>query len=91
MSNPAVAPFSVEEHDALVERLHRDYTHHPPIDDQVMRYAVIRDGMRQYLERLLTMGVIRQNSREFQLALTHCEQATFYLNAAIARHERIDQ
>jgi len=71
----------------LRTRLHRDYVYHPPFGDQVVRYAKIRDGMRNYLKDLLDDDCIVSNSRELQLALTHCEEAVFYLNAAIARNE----
>jgi hypothetical protein len=64
--------------------LENRFTYHPPRDDQPDRYQQIRDQ---------ALGVARMinnecpESREKSLAITHLEEAVFWANASIARHE----
>jgi len=67
------------------ERLTRDFTCHKPKDDQLERYADIRNNAG-----MLALFIMRQcpKSRELSLALTKIEEAVFWANAAIARNEK---
>ena len=66
--------------DELVNR----FTYHPPRPGQAERYQEIRDSARELAE--LIEGECPE-SREKSLAVTNLEQAVFWANAAIARHE----
>ena len=60
------------------------FTYHPPKEDQVARYAEIRQNCK------LTAELINQlcpDSREKSLAFTKLEEAVMWANAAIARNE----
>lgn len=60
------------------------FTHHPPKDDgQLERYRLIRN---EGLRLAVTINASCLDSREKSLALTKCEEAVFWANAAIARH-----
>ncbi len=71
---------SEEEINEIVNR----FTYHPPKGDQPGRYERLRAEARDLA--LLFAGSCPK-SRELSLALTHLENAVFYANAAIARHE----
>lgn len=62
------------------------FTYHPAVEaeGQAERYDDIREEARQYALFLLENC---PPSRELSLALTNLEQAVFWANAAIARHE----
>lgn len=60
------------------------FTYHPPKNDQTVRYVEIRDTGRLLAE---TICLRVQPSRELSLALTKIEEAIFWANAGIARHE----
>jgi len=60
------------------------FTYHPPVGDQVERYHVIRG---KALEFAVLLDNLTPDSREKSLAITHLEEAVFWANAAIARHE----
>lgn len=66
------------------ERLARNFTYHPPKNDQPTRYDQIRTSARMYAREIL---LLTPESREQSLALTHLEEAVFWANAAIARNE----
>jgi hypothetical protein len=70
--------------DAMQENIINRFTYHAPKTDQSERYAQIRQ------EALATAFLIDREcpiSREKSLALTSLEEAVFWANAAIARHE----
>lgn len=60
------------------------FTYHPPKDDQPARYSAIRAEAREFA---LLLCEKCPGSRELSLAITHLEEAVFWGNAAIARHE----
>ena len=65
-------------------RLHKDFTYHPPMENQIPRYQQIRT-----LGYEVTLFFLENcpPSRERSLAITNLEQAIFWANAAIARNE----
>lgn len=70
------------------EKAHADlvsrFTYHPPKDGQADKYHVIRENALEIAKGLVTAC---PPSRELSLALTKLEEAVFWANAAIARHE----
>lgn len=73
-----------EVKDEEIVRLERDFSYHPPKDDQPSRYVHIRDMAKA------VAGEIMMNcppSRERSLALTKLEECVMWANAAIARNE----
>jgi hypothetical protein len=60
------------------------FTYHPPKDGQPERYVEIRDAAKALA---LLIAEKTPHSREQSVALTNLEQAVFWANAAIARHE----
>lgn len=79
MENPKYEPTASD-----VARLREAFTYHAPHGDQVERYQRLREGGGG-----LAMLVLQNapQSRERSLALTKIEEACFWANAAIARHE----
>jgi hypothetical protein len=70
--------------DDEIRRLDKDFSYHPPKEDQAPRYIEIRDLAKAYA------GVLMMNcppSRERSLALTALEEAVMWANASIARNE----
>jgi len=65
-------------------RIDRDYTYHPPKEDQPERYLSIREAARDLFIHICTNT---PPCRDQSLALTHLETVVFYANAAIARYE----
>ena len=66
------------------EQIENNFTYHPPNEDQVERYTILRNTAKNLAH------VIAANtppSREQALALTKLEEATMWANAAIARNE----
>jgi hypothetical protein len=61
------------------------FTYHAPREDQLPRYAKLRN-----MGRSLAEEIVRRTppSREQSLALTHLEEAIMWANAAIARNEK---
>jgi hypothetical protein len=61
------------------------FTYHPPVDhDQAEKYVTIRS----HAHGLATLiNEHAPDSREKSLAITSLEEAVFWANAAIARHE----
>lgn len=66
------------------ETIERNFTYHPPKDDQQERYAAIREKAKA-LAFLIIETV--PYSREQSLALTELETAVMFANAGIARNE----
>jgi len=66
------------------QQLLETFTYHAPKDDQPERYIFLRDEAKK-----LAVNIVKNTppSREQSLAITHLEEAIFYANAAIARHE----
>lgn len=60
------------------------FTYHTPKGDQVERYQVLRDKVRELAELI---DESCPDSREKALAMTNVEQACMWANAAIARRE----
>ena len=70
-----------------MEDTHRDdlehrFTYHPPDDQRKMRHETVRGALLETAERL---NDILPPGREKSLAITKCEEAMFWANAAIAR------
>ena len=65
-------------------RLDRDFTCHPPKEDQVPRYNKIREEAGNFAWMLMT---ICPPTRERSLAMTALEEAVMWANASIARNE----
>ena len=71
---------------AMVQDLGNRFMHHPPIEGstQEIRYSENRGCL---LDAALLIAGRCPRSRELSLAMTHLEEACFWANAAIARHE----
>lgn len=68
----------------ITERIHRDFTYHPPKAGQPERFQTIREMAKEFA---LHLAESTPASREQSLALTALEEAVFWANAAIARNE----
>ena len=68
----------------LRERINNDFTYHAPTGDKVAAHEAIRDAAREVAHLIVD---VTPAGREQSLALTNLEQAVFWANAAIARHE----
>jgi hypothetical protein len=75
---------AMEIDEEVAARIERNFTYHPPKDDQQERYIKIRN-----VAWGLAVVVMRDcpASRERSLAMTNIEQAVMWANAAIARNE----
>jgi hypothetical protein len=60
------------------------FTYHKPFGTQTMRYEEIRNMAWEFSKMILNDC---PDSREVSLAITKLEEAVFWANAAIARHE----
>lgn len=60
------------------------FTYHAPMEDQPARYEAIRAIVKAAAEFI---NEVCPESREKSLAVTHLEEAVFWANASIARHE----
>lgn len=65
-------------------RIERDFTYHPPKNDQATRYAALRDKAKEFA---LLIADLTPYSREQSTALTLLNLATMEAHAAIARNE----
>lgn len=72
------------QRDQLLADIANRFTYHSPKPDQLPRYAALRDRARELAVMIVDLT---PSSREQSLALTHLEEAIFFANAAIARHE----
>ena len=66
------------------EDLKTRFIYHPPKGDQRVRYEDMRRRVALLARRILEET---PKSREQSLAITKLEEASFWMNAAIARHE----
>jgi hypothetical protein len=67
-----------------IDDIERNFTYHAPKADQPERYVYLREKAKA-----LAMDFVSKcpDSRERSLALTKLEEAIFWANASIARHE----
>jgi hypothetical protein len=70
--------------DKMRERIDRDFTHHPPKDDQLARYTSIRAHAKVLAE---CIAESTPSSREQSVALTKLDEVVMFANAAIVRNE----
>lgn len=67
------------------DEIDHNFTHHPPSSPEVgERYAEIRAQLKQSAIFICESTPV---SREQSLALTKLEEAMFWANAAVARHD----
>lgn len=64
--------------------IEKNFTYHPPKDDQVNRYQCLRDTGKGFA---MLIDSACPDSREKSLALTKLEECVMWANAAIARNE----
>lgn len=74
----------MSEDQNILDRIESDFTYHAPKEGQPQRYEALRAAAKQ-LARMIVDST--PASREQSLALTNLEQAIFWANASIARHE----
>jgi len=67
------------------DQIEKTYAFHPPFGDQRLRYDVLRDRFKALA---FLVAALTPPSREQSLAFTHLEEASFFANAAISRHEK---
>lgn len=65
-------------------RLQNDFIYHPPLPDQIPRYAEIRE---KAYELALVINRNCPSSREQSLAFTYLDMVVMQANASIARNE----
>ena len=66
------------------EDIENRFTYHAPKDGQPQKYESLRSGIKDIAKML---NEYCPESREKSLAITHLEEACFWANASIARHE----
>lgn len=64
--------------------IEKNFTYHPPKDDQTARYISIRSAAHDFA---LLINQFCPDSREKSLAFTKLEECVMWANAAIARNE----
>lgn len=67
-----------------LDQLHSAFTYHRPHTDQPERYERLRNACGDLAAMMIANA---PQSRELSLALTNLEQASMWVNAAIARNE----
>jgi len=72
----------------LERRIENDFSYHAPFGNQAARYVDLRQFAKSFAHYIAERT---PPSREQSLALTNLEQAVFWANAAIARHEKEHQ
>lgn len=70
--------------DKMRERIERDFTYHPPKDNQSARHAGIRANAKALA---VCIAESTPTSREQSVALTKLDEVVMFANAAIARNE----
>lgn len=65
------------------EDIENRFTYHPPTEEQVGVYALIRGECHELADFL---NLMCPDSREKSLAMTYLEDAVMWANASIARH-----
>lgn len=70
--------------DEEIARVQKDFSYHPPKEDQGVRYIEIRETAAA-----VALGLMQNcpPSRERSLALTALEECVMWANASIARNE----
>lgn len=69
----------------LLSDLANRFAYHPPRNDRIQERL---GGVRRLCHELaLGIEALAPDSREKSLAMTHLEEAMFWANAAIARHQ----
>lgn len=66
------------------QQIEQSFVYHPVMPGQQERYVAIRTAGKNLAELITTKC---PPSRELSLALTKIEEAMFWANASIARHE----
>jgi hypothetical protein len=90
MSTPVTIITLDDKHDILsskkklLARIENDFTYHPPMGDQVERYAARRAGAKTFALLIADLSPI---SRAQSLALTDLQHCVMMANAAIACNE----
>lgn len=69
------------------EDIENRFTYHAPLKGQPEKYTLLRDLAKTLAGHLVALC---PPSRELSLALTKLEEAIFWANAGIARHETIE-
>lgn len=69
------------------EEIERAFTYHPPIGDQIRRYAIIRSICKSAASEI---SALCPPSRELDHALLGLQECCMWANAAIARNEARD-
>lgn len=64
--------------------IERNFSHHPPKDDQLVRYEQIRNYGRAFAALIENFC---PDSREKSIAMTKLEECVMWANASIARNE----
>jgi hypothetical protein len=72
-------PYMFEE-----EILNKDFTYHPPKEDQRERYELIRATAKSFASLIFAMCPY---SEEKSMALIKLDEVVFWANASIARNE----
>ncbi len=66
------------------EELEKNFTHHPPKENQPARYHEIRQAAK---DLAMLIAHTCPQSRERSLAMTKLEESVMWANASIARNE----
>jgi hypothetical protein len=66
------------------ERIENDFTYHAPDPKQIEKYQKIRDTGKELAKLIVELC---PESREQSSAITRIQEAIFWANAAIARHD----
>ena len=66
------------------EDLNNRFTYHCPKEGQPAKYTDIRNAAKHLAQEIMELA---PESRELSLAITKVEEAVFWANAAIARHD----
>lgn len=67
----------------LNDRIENDFTYHPPTDDMVPKFPIIRNLAKELAHKI---DELVPDGREKSLALTKLDEAVFWGNAGIARN-----